>query len=119
MHFGFAIPHDHERDSQQNVIQMYESAVLLRGSFPCSPATVGVIVAAPSWLKQAERRVDHVQVQDADADVRRSAWMAAAQAGDGTAYQALLRDCIPIIKSSRAGAAYRPITSTMSCRTRS
>jgi RNA polymerase sigma factor (sigma-70 family) len=78
---------------------MYESAVLLRGSFPCSPATVGVIVAAPSWLKQAERRVDHAQVQDADADVRRSAWMAAAQAGDGTAYQALLRDCIAIIKS--------------------
>ena len=31
--------------------------------------------------------------------LRRSAWMAAAQAGDGTAYQTLLRDCIPIIKS--------------------
>jgi len=37
--------------------------------------------------------------QDAGADLRRSAWMAAAQAGDGAAYQALLRDCIPIIKS--------------------
>jgi RNA polymerase sigma-70 factor (ECF subfamily) len=78
---------------------MYEGAVLPRGSFPSSPATVGVIVAAPSWLKQAERRVDHVQVQDAGVDLRRSAWMAAAQAGDGTAYQALLRDCIPLIKS--------------------
>jgi RNA polymerase sigma factor (sigma-70 family) len=32
-------------------------------------------------------------------DRRRSAWMAAAQAGDGAAYQALLRDCIPVIKS--------------------
>jgi RNA polymerase sigma factor (sigma-70 family) len=35
----------------------------------------------------------------AGADRRRSAWMAAAQAGDGTAYQALLRDSIPVIKS--------------------
>ena len=80
-------------------MQIYESAVLPRGSFSCRPATVGVIVVAPSWLKQAERRVDHVQAQDAAADVRRSAWMAAAQTGDGTAYQALLRDCIPVIKS--------------------
>ena len=80
-------------------MQIYESAVLRRGSFPCRPATVGVILATSSWLKQAERRVDHIQAQDADADARRSAWMAAAQAGDGTAYQALLRDCIPIIKA--------------------
>ena len=98
-------------------MQIYESAVLRRDSFPCRPATVGVILAAPSWLKQAERRVDHVQAQDAGADARRSAWMAAAQAGDGTAYQALLRDCIPIIKVSRDGAVYRPIMSTMWCRT--
>ena len=40
-----------------------------------------------------------VHTQDAGTDLRRSAWMAAAQAGDGAAYQALLRDCIPIIKS--------------------
>jgi hypothetical protein len=90
---------NHERNGQQNVMQIYESAVLRRGSFPSRPATVGVILATSSWLKQAERRVDHVQAQDADADARRSAWMAAAQAGDGTAYQALLRDCIPIIKA--------------------
>jgi RNA polymerase sigma-70 factor (ECF subfamily) len=37
--------------------------------------------------------------KDAGADLRRSAWMAAAQAGDGAAYQALLRDCIPVIKA--------------------
>ena len=79
-------------------MQIYENAVLRRGSFPCRHATVGVILVAPWWLKQAERRVDHVQAQDAGADARRSAWMAAAQAGDVTAYQALLRDCIPIIK---------------------
>jgi RNA polymerase sigma-70 factor (ECF subfamily) len=35
----------------------------------------------------------------AGADQRRSGLMAAAQAGDGVAYQALLRDCIPTIKS--------------------
>ena len=40
-----------------------------------------------------------VHTQDAGTDLRRSAWMAAAQAGDGAAYQALLRDCIPVIKS--------------------
>jgi len=35
----------------------------------------------------------------AGADHRRSALMAAAQVGDSTAYQTLLRDCIPVIKS--------------------
>jgi RNA polymerase sigma factor (sigma-70 family) len=35
----------------------------------------------------------------AGADHRRSALMAAAQAGDSTSYQTLLRDCIPVIKS--------------------
>jgi RNA polymerase sigma-70 factor (ECF subfamily) len=90
---------NHERNNQLNVMHIYESAVLRRGSFPCPSATVGVIVAAPSWLKRAERRVDHLQAQDAAADVRRTTWMAAAQTGDGAAYRALLRDCIPIIKS--------------------
>jgi RNA polymerase sigma factor (sigma-70 family) len=32
-------------------------------------------------------------------DQQRSAWMAAAQAGDRAAYEALLRDCVPIIQS--------------------
>jgi RNA polymerase sigma factor (sigma-70 family) len=35
----------------------------------------------------------------AGADHRRSGLMAAAQAGDSAAYQTLLRDCIPVIKS--------------------
>jgi RNA polymerase sigma factor (sigma-70 family) len=84
--------------SQQNVMPLYESVMMLRGSFPCRPATIGVIVAVPSRKRQAERRVDQVQAEDAG-DLRRSAWMAAAQAGDSAAYRALLRDCIPIIKS--------------------
>jgi RNA polymerase sigma-70 factor (ECF subfamily) len=84
--------------SQQNVMPLYEGAALLRGSFPCRPATIGVIVEASSRRRQAERRVDQAQAEDAG-DLRRSAWMAAAQAGDSAAYQALLRDCIPIIKN--------------------
>jgi RNA polymerase sigma factor (sigma-70 family) len=38
-------------------------------------------------------------VTTAGADHRRSALMAAAQMGDSAAYQTLLRDCIPVIKS--------------------
>lgn len=37
--------------------------------------------------------------KDAGADLRRSTLMAEAQAGDGTAYRTLLRDCIPVIKA--------------------
>ena len=39
------------------------------------------------------------QTRSAD-DLRRSAQMAAAQAGDRGAYEALLRDCVPIIKAA-------------------
>jgi RNA polymerase sigma factor (sigma-70 family) len=49
-------------------------------------------------LRNSERRVT-IEAQDAPADARRSDWMAAAQAGDSVAYQMLLRDCIPVIKS--------------------
>lgn len=34
-----------------------------------------------------------------EADGRRTAWMAAAQAGDRAAYAALLRDCIPVVQA--------------------
>lgn len=85
--------------SQQNVMALYECAALLQGSFACRPAAADVIVAAPSGGRQPERRMDDVQARNTSADLRRSAWMAAAQAGDGAAYQALLRDCIPVIKS--------------------
>jgi RNA polymerase sigma-70 factor (ECF subfamily) len=36
--------------------------------------------------------------RDVSDDARRSALMAAAQAGDGTAYATLLRDCLPMIR---------------------
>lgn len=34
-----------------------------------------------------------------EADRRRTAWMAAAQAGDRAAYTALLRDCVPVVQA--------------------
>lgn len=36
---------------------------------------------------------------DLKADRRRTAWMAAAQAGDRAAYAALLRDCVPVVQA--------------------
>jgi RNA polymerase sigma factor (sigma-70 family) len=43
----------------------------------------------PTSPSQDDRRPD---------DTRRSAWMAAAQAGDQAAYEALLRDCVGVIE---------------------
>jgi RNA polymerase sigma factor (sigma-70 family) len=62
------------------------------------PVSKDVIVAA-SWNGRPQRHMKTIHTQDTGADLRRSAWMEAAQAGDGSAYQALLRDCIPVIKS--------------------
>src|SRR5262249_43066408 len=53
------------------------------------------------WMSEAEP-----QLRSAD-DLRRSAEMAAAQAGDRVAYEALLRDCVPLI---RAMALRRGVT---------
>ena len=83
---------------QQNVIVSSAwdaNAGLVRRRSPSKD----VSVADYSWSGQTERRMDAVHQQDPGADLRRSAWMTAAQAGDGAAYQALLRDCIPVIKS--------------------
>jgi RNA polymerase sigma factor (sigma-70 family) len=45
------------------------------------------------WMSEAEP-----QLRSAD-DQRRAAQMAAAQAGDRAAYEALLRDCVPLIRA--------------------
>jgi len=92
--------------SQQNV--MAPSAWGANaGLFPRYPASNDVIVASYPWSGRPERRMNAVHMQDAGTDLRRSAWMAAAQAGDGAAYEALLRDCIPVIKTvaKRRGVA--------------
>jgi RNA polymerase sigma factor (sigma-70 family) len=41
-------------------------------------------------------------------DVRRSALMASAQAGDRAAYESLLRECVPLIKSIAGGQGVPP-----------
>jgi RNA polymerase sigma factor (sigma-70 family) len=46
--------------------------------------------------------------QEMEIDCRRAAWMVAAQAGDRTAYETLLRDCIPFIKRVARGQGIRP-----------
>jgi RNA polymerase sigma factor (sigma-70 family) len=46
--------------------------------------------------------------QEREIDCRRAAWMIAAQAGDRTAYETLLRDCIPFIKRVARGQGIRP-----------
>ena len=68
------------------------------GRFPRHHLSRAVAVAACSWSKRPERRMT-AYTKDAGADLRRSAWMAEAQAGDSAAYRMLLRDCIPIIRS--------------------
>ena len=85
--------------NQGNVMALQAVVTPLAGPFPCRRVGADAMVAAIAWGWQLERRVDDVKAQETTADMRRSAWMAAAQAGDGTAYQALLRDCLPIIKS--------------------
>jgi len=84
---------------QQNVMPLYESGALMQDSFPCCSITVGVIVVTSTRSEQADRSVDHFRALESDPDLRRSVWMAAAQTGDKVAYQALLRECIPIIKN--------------------
>src|SRR5262245_21786578 len=74
----------------------------IRAVFP-HPASNDVFVASYSSSRPPERRMNAVDTRDAGPDLRRSAWMAAAQAGDGAAYQALLGDCIPVIKSIARG----------------
>ena len=85
--------------SQANVMALYAGATPLPGQFPCRSAGANVIMGAISWSRHPERCVDDVNAPDTAADLRRSGWMAQAQAGDGAAYQALLHDCLPVIKS--------------------
>jgi len=78
---------------------LYKSRALMQDSFSCYLITAGVILATSSRSTQAGHHADRLRTQISDADLRRSVWMAAAQTGDGAAYQALLRECIPIVKS--------------------
>jgi RNA polymerase sigma-70 factor (ECF subfamily) len=76
----------------------YAGVMLLLGLVPCRFAPVAAMLHPISGSRPPERRVS-LHTHDNIADERRSAWMAAAQAGDAAAYQQLLRDCIPVIKA--------------------
>jgi RNA polymerase sigma-70 factor (ECF subfamily) len=71
--------------------------MILAGLLACRFGRAAAMLPRISW-PGLERSLS-VQAQNSTADAQRSAWMAAAQAGDSTAYQQLLRDCIPIIKN--------------------
>jgi RNA polymerase sigma-70 factor (ECF subfamily) len=62
------------------------------GALPAPPSFSGSRVRT-YLMSEAEP-----QLRSAD-DLRRSAQMAAAQAGDRAAYEALLRDCVPLIRA--------------------
>ncbi len=81
---------------QPNVMEPYKGRALLPALFP------GMALRN----RQSRRLMTTVESQTRSADdLRRSAQMAAAQAGDRAAYEALLRDCVPLIKAvaSRQG----------------
>lgn len=75
---------------QPNVMPPYMDGTLLPPPFP------GMAVRYP----QSRRLMITAKSQTRSADdLRRSAQMAAAQGGDRAAYEALLRDCVPLIKA--------------------
>jgi RNA polymerase sigma factor (sigma-70 family) len=83
---------------QPNVIELCSGTALLPPSFPgMGRANLCRAPQSRQLMMTAEQ-----QTRNAD-DVRRSAQMAAAQAGDSSAYEALLRDCVPFIKAVAGG----------------
>src|SRR6185437_5994002 len=76
---------------QPNVIRWSGDGPLLPRRFPGMAALCSR--AWTHWMSEAEP-----QLRSAD-DQRRAAQMAAAQAGDRGAYEALLRDCVPLIRA--------------------
>jgi len=75
---------------QSNVMAPYRDGALLPSPFPGmavrNPQSRRLMIAANSQTRSVD-------------DLRRSAQMAAAQGGDRAAYEALLRDCVPLIKA--------------------
>jgi RNA polymerase sigma factor (sigma-70 family) len=65
------------------------------------------VYATPTMRRSATMDARAVS-QEIEIDCRRAAWMVAAQAGDRTAYETLLRDCIPFIKRVARGQGIRP-----------
>jgi RNA polymerase sigma factor (sigma-70 family) len=77
--------------AQPNVIR-------LNGNGPLLPAHFLGMAALYSGARTLFMSEAEPQPRSAD-DLRRAAQMAAAQAGDRVAYEALLRDCVPLIRA--------------------
>lgn len=88
---------------QPNVMAPGAAGALLLPSFPGmgrsnfsrAPQTRRLMITADPPTRTAD-------------DLRRSVQMAAAQAGDRGAYEALLRDCVPLIKAVAGGRGVPP-----------
>lgn len=88
---------------QPNVMAPCADGALLPPSFPGMGR--GTLCRGP----QTRRLMITAEPQTRSADdLRRSAQMAAAQAGDRGAYEALLRDCVPLIKAVAGGQGVPP-----------
>jgi RNA polymerase sigma factor (sigma-70 family) len=86
--------------SQPHVIAIHERG-FSRAPFLYSGEAARAMIAPQSRRIGSGRRMAIADPSQASSDdQRRSAWMAAAQAGDSAAYERLLRDCVPLIKSA-------------------
>jgi len=88
--------------AQAKVIHALAGKALLSFALPCSMAFAPAATPSATTRRCVDTRMAGEQTRTAS-DVRRSALMAAAQAGDRVAYETLLRDCVPFI----AGLARR------------
>jgi RNA polymerase sigma-70 factor (ECF subfamily) len=85
---------------QPNVMAIGGERAFVLASLPYSVAVARAIVCVQPSKTRPGRRMAVADPQQANSDdARRSAWMAAAQAGDSAAYERLLRDCVPLIKA--------------------
>ena len=75
------------------------TAAQYAGSVPYSGAFLPDRVMAYSGRRSSHRMATAEPHTMTAEDARRSALMAAAQAGDKIAYQTLLRDCVPLIRA--------------------
>jgi len=88
--------------AQGNVISAPRSMSLRPFPFLCSIAPLRA-TAMPAAEPRIRRTMERSEKSRSESDIRRSALMAAAQAGDRAAYELLLRDCVSFI----AGIARR------------
>jgi RNA polymerase sigma factor (sigma-70 family) len=79
---------------RKNMLAAIEATAFI----PYSGGDVESMLASHARTRSRRRMATAEQKPTAD-DARRSALMAAAQAGDKTAYQTLLRDCVPLIRA--------------------